>query len=75
MVKFTCSALAAQALRVWILGRDLHTSHQAMASHIQNRESLAQMLAQGHSSSPKNKFKKKVFNVDILLFISRGIES
>ena len=30
VVKFTCSALAAWGLWVWILGADLHTGHQAM---------------------------------------------
>ena len=28
-VKFACSALVAQGLQVWILGVDLHTTHQA----------------------------------------------
>ena len=33
MVKFEPSALAAQALQVWIPGMDLHTAaHQAMLS-------------------------------------------
>ena len=31
------------------------SSHAVAASHIQNRERLAQMLAQGRSSSPKKK--------------------
>ena len=30
VVKFVCSASAAQASQVWILGADLHISHQAM---------------------------------------------
>ena len=30
VVKFVCSALAAQGLQVWIPGMDLHTSYQAM---------------------------------------------
>ena len=57
VVKFVCSASVAQDSQVHIPGTDLHTTHQAMlwqvVSHIQNRGSLAQMLAYGQSSSPK----------------------
>ena len=57
VVKFTCSALVAQGLWVWILGVDLHhsSSHALAVSHIQSKGRLAQMLAQGQSSSPKKK--------------------
>ena len=30
VVKFACSAAAAQGSRIWILGMDLHTTQQAM---------------------------------------------
>ena len=48
LVKFVCSASAAQGLWVWILGVDLHiawSNHAVAASHIQNRGRLAQLLA------------------------------
>ena len=41
VVKFVCSASAAQGSRVQILGMDLHTTHQAMLwqmSHIQKMQ-------------------------------------
>ena len=55
VVNFTCSALVAQGSQVWISGTDLHhsSSHAVAVSHIRNRGILAQMLAQGQSSSPK----------------------
>ena len=55
VVKFACCTLAAQGLWIWIVGVDLRrsSSHTVVASHIQNIGRLAQMLAQGQSSSPK----------------------
>ena len=58
VVKFTCFALAAQGSRVWILGRDLQTAHQAMLwQHptYKTEEDWQQTLAQGQSSSPEKK--------------------
>ena len=47
VVKFTCSVSVAQGSQVQILGMDQHTAHQAVvASHIENRGRLAQVLAQ-----------------------------
>ena len=46
VVKFVCSASAAQGSWVWIPGMDLHTAHQThavAASHIQNGGRLAQI--------------------------------
>ena len=56
VVKFACSALAAQASLVWIPGANLCTTCQAVlwkVSHIQSRGKWARMLAQGQSSSAK----------------------
>ena len=54
VVKFTPSASAAQGPQVWIPGVDLHTTYEAMLwqCHTNKRRRLAQMLAQGQSSSP-----------------------
>ena len=60
MVKFMCSTLAAWGLPVWILGVDLHTTHQAMLwwhPTYKIEEDCQQMLAQGQSSSPKKEKK------------------
>ena len=48
-LKFHMLHFSGLGLRVQILGMDLDllTSHAVEASHIQNRERLAQMLAQG----------------------------
>ena len=51
VVKFACSAAVAQGLRIWMLSADVHV----VASHIQNRGGIAQILAQGQSYSPKTK--------------------
>ena len=55
MVKFAHSASAAWGSQVWILGTDLHAAHQAMLWWRPTYKigRLAQMLAQGQSSSPK----------------------
>ena len=58
MVKFVHSASAGQGSQVWIPGVDLHTIHQAILwQHLtyKNRGRLAQMLAQGQCSSPKQR--------------------
>ena len=58
VVKFVHSTSSARGLRVQIPGADLHTTHLSHAlvpSHIRSRRRLAQMLAQGQSSSPKIK--------------------
>ena len=63
VVKFVHSALVAQGSWVWIPGADLHTgssSHAVEASHTQNRGRLAQMLAQGQSSSPNKQTKIEI---------------
>ena len=62
VVKFTHSALVAWGFQVWIPGTDLHTtceSYAVAASYIQNRERLAQVLAQGQSSSQEKERKKE----------------
>ena len=60
-VKFTHSTSAAQGSRVRIPGVPTHcsSSHAVVALHIQNGGRLAQMLAQGQSSSSK---KRKIGN-------------
>ena len=69
VVKFTHSALAAQGSGVWILGTDLHTTHHAVvASDIQNRGRLAQILAEGQSSSPKKKIKDLYCCIHLFLY-------
>ena len=53
---FVCSTLAAWGSQVRIPGTDVHTIHQATLWRIptiKNIIRLAQMLAQGQSSSPK----------------------
>ena len=62
VVKLVHSTSAAWGSQVQILGMDLYSAHLAMllvAFHIQNRERLAQMLAQGQSSSPKKSGSRK----------------
>ena len=61
VVKFAHSALTAQDSRVQIPGADLHhpSIHAVVASHMQNRGRLAQLLAQGQSLSPKKEKKKE----------------
>ena len=56
VVKSVCSFLAAQGLRVLILGADLCTTHQAMLwlyPTYKIEEDWQQILAKGQSSSPK----------------------
>ena len=56
VVEFTQSSLAAQGSPVRIPGTDLHTAHQAtlwQRPTYNVEEELAQMLAQGQSSSQK----------------------
>ena len=43
------------------------SSHAVVASHIQNRGRLAQMLAQGHSFSPKKKKKLMLYIFEIFM--------
>ena len=59
VVKFMYSILAAHGLWVWMLSVDLHTGHAVVASHIQGRGRMAQMLAQGESSSPNKQTNKQ----------------
>ena len=61
VVKFVCSASAAQGSQVWILGTDLVPLIKPCCGgiHIQNRGRLAQMLALRQSSSSK---KRKIGN-------------
>ena len=65
MVKF--SVLTSVA-RVWILGVDLHgfdSGHAVLEAHtLKNRGSVAQMLAQGKSSSQKNQPNKQKPKLD-----------
>ena len=65
VLRFACSTLEAQGSQVPIMGVDLHThcssSHAVVPCYVQNRERLAQMLAQGQSSSPKiNKVRRSI---------------
>ena len=58
VVKFAHSASVTQGSRVRILGMDLDTAHQAMLWRCPTyklEEDWKQMLAQGQSSSPKEK--------------------
>ena len=59
MVRFGCFASAAW---VQVLGVDLHhlslSGHAVVAAHIQKEEDWQQMLAQGESSTAKNKQSK-----------------
>ena len=58
VVKVMCSASAAWSSWVWILGADLTyclSSHAVPVSAVQSGGRWAQMLAQGQSSSPKQK--------------------
>ena len=58
LVKFARSASVAQGWCVWILGADLHTSHQAMLwQHptYKIEEDWQQILAQGQSFSSKRR--------------------
>ena len=66
MVKFSCSASAAWGLLAGNHRRGPSTAHQAMLwwRLTSNRGRLAQMLAQGQSSSKKRKEK----NIYSLLF-------
>ena len=61
MVGFVYSASVAWGLQVQIPGTDLHTAHQAMLwwspTYKKNGGRMAQMLAQGQSSSPKKEKK------------------
>ena len=76
MVKFALSSLMAQGSQVLILGVDPHPSsgHAVVASHIQNRGRLTQMLTQGQSSSPKKK-KKELFLVFLIISPTRPVFS
>ena len=67
VVKFARCASAARDALVQILGADLwhSSSHAVAATHIQNRGTLAQMLAQGQSSPQKNKKKWSVTEIEI----------
>ena len=65
VVKFTRSTSVAQGSQVWILGTDLHTAHPAMLwQHPTDKieKDWQQMLAQGQSSSPKQK-QNQTFSV------------
>ena len=57
-VKFACSALAAKSSRVWIQARTYTPLMKPCCGgvpHTKNRGGLAQMLAQGQSSSSHTK--------------------
>ena len=47
VVKFGALCFGGLGSWVWILGADLPLSHAEVATHIQNRERLAQRLAPG----------------------------
>ena len=58
VAQWLCAPLWWPRFAVQIPGADLHTtpsSHAVVASHLQNRGRLAQMLAQGQSSSSKKR--------------------
>ena len=62
LVNFSVLHFSALNLQIQILGRNLHhsSSHAMTVTHIQTRGRLAQMLAQGESSSGTKKTHEEV---------------